>query len=123
MKILHVSDLHLGKILNQHNLIEDQKFMLNEIKNTLINNEIKALIIAGDIFDRSIPSAEAVTVLSNFLQDIDKIGVETFIISGNHDSKERLGFLSPLLEKLSLHIVTTITVPLKSYTIDRKSVV
>ena len=93
MKILHLADLHFGKILQEQSLIEDQEYILKEIINIKKEKEIKALLISGDIYDRSVPPTEAVNLLDNFLKILIKdLKIKVFIISGNHDSKDRLGF-------------------------------
>ena len=104
MKILHLSDLHIGKTVNDFNMIDDQAYMLDQIL-TLIQKETPdALLLAGDIYDKPIPSEEAVRLLDSFLCRLSELEIETFIISGNHDSDERLHFGSSLFEKNKIHI-------------------
>lgn len=105
MKILHLADLHLGKILQEQSLIEDQEYILKEIINIIKEKEIKALLISGDIYDRSVPPTEAVNLLDNFLKILIKdLKIKVFIISGNHDSKDRLGFGNKIFEDEGLYI-------------------
>ena len=68
MKLLHLSDLHIGKIIYEHSLLEDQKYILEQIIEIVKNNKIEAVLISGDIYDRSIPPLEAIEVLDNFLK-------------------------------------------------------
>ena len=107
MKFVHISDLHIGKRLNEYSLIEDQKFILREILNIIDEEKPVGVLIAGDVYDKSVPSAEAVTVLDEFLTSLAKKGVQTFLISGNHDSPERLAFGSRLMEQSGIHIART----------------
>lgn len=104
MKILHISDLHIGKTVNDFSMIDDQKYMLGQVLNIIEKENIDALLIAGDVYDKAIPSEEAVKVLDSFLSSLSDKGIETFIISGNHDSDERLHFGSSLFEKNNIHI-------------------
>ena len=105
MKILHLADLHLGKILQEQSLIEDQEYMLKEIIEIIKNENIEAVLISGDVYDRSVPPAEAVNLLDNFLKILIKeLKIKVFIISGNHDSKDRLGFGSKIFEDEGLYI-------------------
>lgn len=105
MKILHLADLHLGKILQEQSLIEDQEYMLKEIIKIIKNEDIGAVLISGDVYDRSVPPAEAVNLLDNFLKILIKeLKINVFIISGNHDSKDRLGFGSKIFEDEGLYI-------------------
>lgn len=107
MKIMHLADLHIGKTLYEQSLLEDQKYMLNQIIEIIKNENIEAVMIAGDVYDRSIPSAEAVDVLNDFLSNIiNGLKIKVFIISGNHDSKERLNFGSQIFKGQGLYIVT-----------------
>ncbi len=103
MKILHTSDLHIGKKLNGFSLLEDQKYILGEILKIAKEEKINALIISGDIYDKPIPSAESVRLFDLFLTDITKLGIPAFIISGNHDSAERLSFASDLIKASNIY--------------------
>lgn len=104
MKALHLGDLHIGKSVNDFNMIEDQKYILEQILDIIRSHKIDVVFIAGDIYDRAIPSEEAVKLLDYFLCELFKIGVETFLISGNHDSDERLNFGSSLFQKNKIYI-------------------
>ena len=98
MKVMHLGDLHLGKSVNDFNMIDDQRYILEQILALIQEQGIDALLLAGDIYDRSVPSEEAVQLLDHFLCRLSENGVNTFIISGNHDSEERLHFGSRLFE-------------------------
>ena len=104
MKILHLGDLHLGKSVNDFNMIEDQKYLLDQILGIVKDKQIDAVLIAGDVYDKSVPSEEAVRLLDFFLCKLSETGAETFLISGNHDSDERLSFGSSLFEANRLYI-------------------
>ncbi len=105
MKILHTSDLHLGKIVNEVSFIEDQEHILKEIIKIIKTNNVEAVIIAGDIYDRSVPPKEAINLLDEFLKQlIININIPVLMISGNHDGGARLNFASSLLEKSGLYI-------------------
>lgn len=104
MKLLHVGDLHLGKRLGEYDLLEDQKYLLDQITELCRKCGADALLISGDIYDKSVPSVTAVELLDHFLTELIRQGTPVFLISGNHDSAERLNFGSRLLEKSGLHI-------------------
>ncbi len=104
MKILHLGDLHIGKSVNDFNMIEDQKYMLEQILGIIEKQKIDALLLAGDIYDKAVPSEEAVNLLDYFLSRLSLSGVETFLISGNHDSDDRLNFGRSLFEANKIHI-------------------
>lgn len=92
MKIMHLSDLHLGKSILEQSLIEDQKYILDKIIDIITDKNVDVVLIAGDVYDKSIPNIEAVRLFSNFLTRLYKKKVKVFVISGNHDSKDRLSF-------------------------------
>lgn len=105
MRILHLADLHLGKILQEESLLEDQKYMLEEIIKKVQEENIEIILISGDIYDRSIPQTDAVDMLDYFLNKLIKdLKKQVFMISGNHDSKERLGFGNKIFENDGLYI-------------------
>lgn len=104
MKLIHLSDLHLGKRLNEFNLIEDQKYILTKIINIIDDEKPEGVIIAGDVYDKAVPSAEAVELFDDFLVRLAKRGLQVFIISGNHDSPERLAFGNRLIDASGIHL-------------------
>ena len=92
MKLIHLSDLHIGKRVNEFSMLEDQEYILTKIINIIDDEQPAGVIIAGDIYDKSIPSAEAVQLFDDFLVRLSKRGLKVFVISGNHDSPERIAF-------------------------------
>ena len=118
MKILHTSDLHLGKKLLEESFYEDQKYILDEIIKIIEEEKVDAVLIPGDIYDKNIPSIEAVNLFNDFLNKLSNLKVETFITSGNHDSNDRLSFGSNLFNKLNIHIETEYNGKLAKYSIE-----
>ena len=104
MKFIHLSDLHLGKRLNGFSLLEDQAYILEQITEIVKNQQADALIIAGDVYDKAVPSAESVALFDSFLSEITAICPHIFIISGNHDSPERIAFGSHIMKKSGVHL-------------------
>ena len=104
MKFLHLGDLHLGKSLGDYDLIRDQKYILDQILEIVKNQSVDAVLIAGDVYDRAVPSEAATKLLNYFLSSLAGAGVMTFMISGNHDSDERLNYGSDLFEKNRIYI-------------------
>lgn len=104
MKFLHLGDLHLGKTVYEFNMIEDQKYILNQILDLIKVHGVDGVLLAGDIYDRSVPSEEAVKLLDWFLTELVKMGKKVFAISGNHDSDERLNFGSRLFQSNDVYI-------------------
>ncbi len=104
MKFLHLADLHLGKRLNDFNLLQDQEHILSQIVTIAQEEEVDGLFICGDVYDKSTPSAEAVELLDWFLTELIKNNFQVLMISGNHDSPERLGFGSRIMDGAGLHI-------------------
>ena len=107
MRILHTSDWHLGRNFHEKSLIDDQAHALEQLHAAIRDSRPDVLIIAGDLYDRPIPPAQAVTLLNETLRKIAlDAGVPVFLISGNHDSAERVGFGAELLRKSNVHIVS-----------------
>ena len=106
MKLIHLSDLHLGKRVNEFSMIEDQKHILWQILEILESEKPDGVIIAGDIYDKPVPPGEAVSLLDEFLVRISRLepSVPVFIISGNHDSAERIAFGGRLLADRGIHL-------------------
>lgn len=104
MKFLHLSDLHLGKSLGDFDLIEDQKYILNQILEIISAESVDAVLIAGDVYDKSIPSEAATNLLNYFLNRLAKENIQTYMISGNHDSDDRLNYGSCLFESNNIYI-------------------
>ena len=104
MKLIHLSDLHIGKRVNEISMIGDQEYILLQVLQIIDEEQADAVLIAGDVYDKSVPSAEAVTLFDDFLCRLAKRRIPTLIISGNHDSPERLAFGNRLLELGGIHI-------------------
>ena len=97
MKLIHLSDLHLGKRVNEFSMIEDQKYILNQILGIIDEEQPDGILLAGDLYDRPVPSAEAVQLLDSFLTRLAKRKIPVYAISGNHDSAERIAFGSHIM--------------------------
>ena len=104
MKLLHLSDLHLGIRIKNYSLYEDQKYILDEILRIVDEEKPDGVLIAGDIYDKPFPPENDVTLFDYFLVELAKKKVETFIISGNHDSAERLAFGERLIAVIGIHL-------------------
>lgn len=104
MKFIHLSDLHIGRRLKETSLIEDQKYILTQILKITDDEQSDAVIIAGDVYDKTVPSAEAVQLFDDFLYKLAQKKLQVFIISGNHDSAERLSFGSRLFGVSGVHM-------------------
>lgn len=103
-KLMQISDLHLGLRLKEFSLIEDQRYILEQIIRAVDEEKPSALLICGDVFDKKIPSEEAVKLFDGFLCKLSERGLQTFIISGNHDSAERLAYAGSFLEKGQIYV-------------------
>lgn len=104
MKFIHLSDLHIGKRVNEFSMYEDQEYILAEIIKIIDSEKPDAVLIAGDVYDKSIPPSDAVKMFDSFLYMLSKRNLQVFVISGNHDSPERLSFGSRLIEKSGVHL-------------------
>ena len=104
MKFVHTGDLHIGKIVNGFSMIEDQRYILKQVYEISRREKADALVLAGDIYDRAIPPADAVVLFNDFLTDMVRAGIPVLMISGNHDSPERLGFADAILEEEGIYI-------------------
>ena len=104
MKLIHLSDLHIGKRLHEVSFIDDQRYILSQILSVIENESPDAILIAGDVYDKSVPSAEAVTLFDEFLTLLAGKKAQVFIISGNHDSAERLAFGGRIMDMTGIHI-------------------
>ena len=104
MKLIHLSDLHLGKRVNEISMLEDQEHILTQIIQIIDGEQPDAVLIAGDVYDKSVPSAEAVTLFDDFLCRLAKRRLPVLIISGNHDSPERLAFGGRLMERAGVYL-------------------
>ena len=104
MKLMHLSDLHLGKRLNEFSLAEDQEYILKQILHILEEQRPDGVLIAGDVYDKAVPSTEAVSLFDDFLYQLSQRKLPVFVISGNHDSAERIAFGSRLLDASGIHL-------------------
>ena len=104
MKLIHLSDLHIGKRVNEISMIEDQEYILTQILQIIDDEHADAVLIAGDVYDKSVPSAEAICLFDDFLCRLAARKLPVLIISGNHDSPERLAFAGRLLAESGIHI-------------------
>jgi exonuclease SbcD len=104
MKFIHLSDLHLGKRVNEFSMLEEQDAILKQILKIIDAEAPNGVLIAGDIYDKSIPSAEAVQLFDGFLVELAKRHLQVFIISGNHDSPERIAFGSRIMDASGIHL-------------------
>lgn len=106
MKVMHLADLHLGKVILEQSMIEDQKYILAQIIDIIKLKEIDLVLIAGDVYDKGIPNIEAVHLFNDFLNRLYQLKVKVFVISGNHDSKDRLSFGNELFSLSNIFIET-----------------
>ena len=104
MKFIHTADLHIGKIVCEHSMLDEQRRILARILEAVDSEKPDAVLIAGDVYDKPVPSAEAVAVLDDFLVELAARKVRTFVLSGNHDSAERIAFGGRLMEKSGVHV-------------------
>lgn len=117
MKFLHIADLHLGKMVHNFRMLDDQEYMLGKLLKVVDERKIDTVLIAGDVYDQSIPSEGAVRLFDEFLCELAGRKVNTFIISGNHDSGERLGFGRRLFASNDIHICTKYQGRLEKHTV------
>lgn len=118
MKLIHLSDLHLGKRVNEFSMLEDQEYILIRILNIIDQEKPDGILIAGDVYDKSIPSVEAVQLLDSFLEKLAEKQQQVFLISGNHDSPERLDFASGLIELSGIHISSVYQERIQPFTME-----
>lgn len=117
MKLLHLGDLHLGKSLVDFDLREDQEYMLNQLLQIIDEQSVDAVLICGDVYDKSVPSEVATKMLDYFLSSLARRNVHTYMISGNHDSDERLNYGRTLFESNNIYISTKFEGSLCKYTL------
>lgn len=104
MKLIHISDLHLGKRVHEFSMIEDQNYILKQILQIAEDQKAGGLLVAGDIYDKSVPTAEAVDLLDGFLTEAARKKLPVILISGNHDSAQRIAFGGKLFSSNQIHI-------------------
>lgn len=118
MRFLHLGDLHLGKSLGDFDLIGDQKYILDQMLAVIRERTVDAVLIAGDVYDKAIPSEAATNLLDYFLCRLAEAGVKTFLISGNHDSDDRLNYRSRLFQDNQIFISSVFRGKLEKYTVE-----
>lgn len=106
MKFLHLSDLHLGKKVNEFSMLEEQNHILAQITECAIQKQVDGILIAGDVYDKAIPPVDAIQLFDTFLNQMVQRHISCYIISGNHDSNERLAFASSILKKQKIYLST-----------------
>ena len=104
MKFAHIADLHIGKRVNDFSMLEEQRYIFKEIIEIIRHEDADAVLVAGDIYDKSQPSAEAVALCDDFFYSLSRLYKDIFIISGNHDCPERIAYGARLLENTKFHI-------------------
>lgn len=104
MRFLHTADLHLGKMLNDVSFLEDQKIVLDQMIDVAQRERVDAVLIAGDVYQKSAPSAEAMAAFDAFLSRLTQLGMQVFLISGNHDSAQRISYFSALIKQAGVHV-------------------
>ena len=118
MKLIHLSDLHIGKRVNEVSMIDDQEYILLQILQIIDEEHPAVVLISGDVYDKTVPSAEAVTLFDDFLCRLAKRKLQVLIISGNHDSPERLAFGKRLMESSGIHISSVYNGKMDSVTLS-----
>ena len=104
MKLIHLSDLHLGKRVNEYSMLEDQEYILKTITGIIDEEKPDGIMIAGDVYDKAVPSAEAVSLFDDFIVQLARRKLEVFVIAGNHDSPERIAFGSRIMDASGIHM-------------------
>ena len=122
MKFIHTSDWHIGRQLHNQSLLEDQAVVLQQIISLAKQHDVDAVIVAGDIYDRSVPPASAITLLDEVLQTlVDELNIQVIMIAGNHDGYERLGFAAKHMASSGLHIIGPLTKTLSKIELSGKN--
>ena len=99
MKLMHISDLHIGKMFKNLSLLEDQRFILEQIVQIAQDERVDGVLIAGDVYQKSSPQAEAMGLFDDFVNRLCESGIHVFMISGNHDSEQRIAYFSRLIRR------------------------
>ena len=118
MRILHLADLHIGKRVNGFSMLEDQKYILNQILGIVKERQTEVVLIAGDVYDKAIPSAEAVEAFDDFLTKLVEAKQKVLLISGNHDSEERLAFASQVMKKSGVYFAPVFSGDIEKVTLQ-----
>ena len=122
MKILHLADLHLGKRVNEMSMIEDQKYILDQIITLIKEESVGIVLLCGDIYDKSIPTIEAIHLLDEFLDQLSKMAIKVLMISGNHDSIDRLSFGKSLFTRSNLYIASQFKNEIEKITVKENGI-
>ena len=122
MKFMHLGDLHLGKSLSDFDLYDDQKYILDELMEIIDREKVDALLIAGDVYDKSVPSEGAIDLLDYFLKSLSDKGTKVYMISGNHDSDDRLNYGSSLFSANNIFISAIFDGTLNKYEISDNNI-
>ena len=118
MKLIHLSDLHLGKRINEFSMLDDQKYILMEILQIIEKEKPNAVLIAGDVYDKTIPPAEAVNLLDDFLVRLARMKTQVFMISGNHDSADRIAFGGRIMDEGGIHLSPVFSGNIRPYKLE-----
>ena len=121
-KILHLADLHLGKRVNEMSMIEDQKYILDQIITLIKEESVGIVLLCGDIYDKSIPTIEAIHLLDEFLDQLSKMAIKVLMISGNHDSIDRLSFGKSLFTRSNLYIASQFENEIEKITVKENGI-
>ena len=122
MKLVHLADLHLGKKVNEFSMIDDQEYILKEIINIIDDEKTDGVLVAGDVFDRPIPSEEAIKLWDDFLNAMAKRNIQVFAISGNHDSAVRFAEHTSLMDSTGIHLSPEYNGMTNKYQIEKQGV-
>ncbi len=115
VKFIHIADLHLGKRMNDISLLEDQQFVLKQIVNIAEGEKADAVLIAGDVYDKTTPTGEAMTAFNDFLTGLSGRGIKVFVIGGNHDSDRRISYFSSLIKGAGIYVSEKFNAKLQSF--------
>ena len=122
LKNLHLADLHLGKRVNEMSMIEDQKYILDQIITLIKEESVGIVLLCGDIYDKSIPTIEAIHLLDEFLDQLSKMAIKVLMISGNHDSIDRLSFGKSLFTRSNLYIASQFENEIEKITVKENGI-
>lgn len=122
IKFIHLSDIHIGKKLYGYDLLEDQAFILSSVLEIVKDRRPDVVLLSGDVYDRTTPSEDAIALLNSFIADLHSLCSEIFVISGNHDPVEKLSYLSSVVDKMGVHIVTKATEYLEKRSVNNADI-
>lgn len=122
MKVIHTADWHLGRVLHNQSLLADQTYILNQLIDYVIEHKVDVVLISGDVYDRSMPPAEAVALLDDVINRLSELGVVVVMISGNHDGPERLRFAFRQLKATGVHIMGDLSRIAEAVTLEKNGV-